>query len=163
VIPRLLRAIYNIRDDLLGGKASNNSQGVAAFNDWYFSDDLCRAHELIGRPMNSEKSYLTGPDIEYFGPPVGAENGESDLDTQYITLMGTGVHTIFDNHADGHWILSWLQETVQNMNSSTGPWVWSISYGWPENGQCDQDVHPFCVASSDKIGLSTSRVVMQSL
>ena len=141
VIPRLLRALYGVRDNLHSTN-KNNRQAVTAFDDFFYGDDLCSVHELFGRPLaEGTDTYLTAPVIDYYGPLTGKENGESSLDTQYMTLMAPGVTTEFHNHPAGQWILTWVQEAVAQTDE-TGPWVWSVSYGWPEIAQCDDILHP---------------------
>lgn len=49
---------------------------------------------------------------------------------QDITAMGRGITTKFLSSDPGYWILDWAEEAVQQ--SDNGPYVWSISYGFPE-------------------------------
>lgn len=53
--------------------------------------DLCAAHNLLGRSTLSE--WLETPDVTTLGPEFDpeADEAESDLDTQYMALMGAGV------------------------------------------------------------------------
>lgn len=135
ITPKILRRFYNMREDL-EGQSSSNSHGIAAFYDYYNEDDLCALHTLLGRETSDVNNYLTPPQVEWRGPYEGGDTAESDLDTQYITLMAPGIKTVFWNHANNEWILNFAQHAVAATNSQ-GPWIWSLSYGWPEIGQCD--------------------------
>jgi len=131
ITPKALRELYSIRSDLTGGLTDKNSFGIGAFDDWYYADDLCAAHELL-----CDKPLSVTPDVTYIGPLYGAENGESDLDTQYSSLMAPNTSSVFYNHQSGTWMLGWAQEVIKYTGDS-GPWIWSVSYGWPEQAQCD--------------------------
>eukprot|EP00611_Tribonema_gayanum_P024297 TRINITY_DN5331_c0_g1_i7.p1 TRINITY_DN5331_c0_g1~~TRINITY_DN5331_c0_g1_i7.p1 ORF type:complete len:772 (-),score=273.02 TRINITY_DN5331_c0_g1_i7:148-2463(-) len=141
ITPRTLRKLYGIP----GGHRSGGSaepeldfhirQGIVAFDDFYRSSDLCAAHNLLAH----DDYWLEPPYVEYEGPPFDpvADEAESDLDTQYMVAMGEGIPTLFLNHNEGEWILDWaLQATQEYAPDNGGPLVWSISYGFPEMGQC---------------------------
>lgn len=51
--------------------------------------DLCAAHNLLA----PDSDWLDPPDVTYIGPAFDPEanEAESDLDTQYMSLVGTGV------------------------------------------------------------------------
>lgn len=133
VTPTVLRRLYQVPPN---ARASHprNSQGIAAFNDFYVPSDVCTSTALLADMAN--RFYL--PDVTYEGPAfnAAADTGESDLDIQYIIQMGTGAPTVFSNRVDGEWMLDWAQKTVADHSTDTGPWVWSISYGWGELYQC---------------------------
>lgn len=52
--------------------------------------------------------------------------------------MAPGVETSFYNHDAATWILGWAQQVLL-VTGSNGPWVWTISYGWPEAAECEFD------------------------
>jgi subtilase family serine protease len=137
IVPRVLRRMYNIRMNLTGGTASNNSIAIAAFNDWFYEEDLCYAFDVFGRDSNDESLYPVAPSVNYNGPQTGDDNGESALDIEMATLMAYNVSISFYNHEPEIWILSWVQQTI-NLTDGNGPWVWSVSYGWPEIAHCTQ-------------------------
>lgn len=51
--------------------------------------DLCAAHNLLA----PDADWLNPPEVTYVGPPFDpeADEAESDLDTQYMAMMGSGV------------------------------------------------------------------------
>ncbi|KAG5181952.1 peptidase S8/S53 domain-containing protein [Tribonema minus] len=141
ITPRTLRKLYGVPGGHRSGGAAEPEldfhirQGIVAFDDFYRSSDLCAAHNLLAH----DDYWLEPPYVEYEGPPFDpvADEAESDLDTQYMVAMGEGIPTLFLNHNEGEWILDWaLQATQEYAPDNGGPLVWSISYGFPEMGQC---------------------------
>ena len=51
--------------------------------------DLCAAHNLLARDLE----WLDPPEVTVLGPEFDpkADEAESDLDTQYMALMGGGI------------------------------------------------------------------------
>jgi hypothetical protein len=137
--------------NLTGGSASNNGLAIAAFDDFFYQEDLCYAYDVLGRDPMDGSLYANPPTVNYNGPLNGSDDGESALDIEYSTMMAYGVSASFYNHVPEMWILSWVQQTI-NITNENGPWVWSISYGWPEVGHCaagDQITDPvICLQSS---------------
>eukprot|EP00475_Leptophrys_vorax_P011382 TRINITY_DN1790_c0_g2_i2.p1 TRINITY_DN1790_c0_g2~~TRINITY_DN1790_c0_g2_i2.p1 ORF type:complete len:888 (-),score=257.55 TRINITY_DN1790_c0_g2_i2:64-2406(-) len=136
VTPRVVRRLYNLRQNLSGGTAASNSMAIAAFGSIYYEDDLCYAFDLFAKDAPNGALYPMQTTVNYNGgtnDQLG--NTESSLDIQYITMMATNVSTAFWNHEPGVWILGWAQEAI-NITTSNGPWVWSISYGLTEIFHC---------------------------
>eukprot|EP00752_Nemacystus_decipiens_P002082 g1992.t1 len=138
VQPRTLRALYGVPDGERGGWAGqgNNRQGVAAFDDFYRPTDLCAAHNLLA----PESEWLSPPDVTDWGEDSDEYGGEaeSDLDTQYMTLMGPGVPLTFANYGSDKWVLDWAGEAAEGhlTPEAGGPLVWSVSYSAPEAWVC---------------------------
>jgi subtilase family serine protease len=88
VSPRTIRTMYNVPNSLVAS-AQSTIQGVAAFDDFYVPSDLCSAHNMLA----TDEQWVQSPRITYKGPSfdANADEAESDLDTQYITAMGTHV------------------------------------------------------------------------
>eukprot|EP00475_Leptophrys_vorax_P030475 TRINITY_DN456_c0_g1_i4.p1 TRINITY_DN456_c0_g1~~TRINITY_DN456_c0_g1_i4.p1 ORF type:complete len:914 (-),score=271.70 TRINITY_DN456_c0_g1_i4:1560-3962(-) len=142
--PRLIRRLYNLRQNLTGGTASNNSFGIGAFTDYFYEDDLCYASDLFGRdPVDG--IYVV-PSVDYNGPLNGSDNFESSLDIQFATALAPNVKASFWNHGGDEWILTWAQQAVNEITGQNGPWVWSLSYGWPEVGHCVSGALPLDTA-----------------
>ncbi|CAN0171587.1 unnamed protein product [Scytosiphon promiscuus] len=136
--PRTLRTLYGVPDGERGGWAGqgNNRLGIAAFDDSYLHADLCAAHNLLA----PDSDWLSPPDVTDHGwPGEEASMAESDLDTQYVTLMGPGVPVTFAAYQPGEWMLDWASEAAGGhlARDQGGPLVWSISYGFPEAWTCD--------------------------
>jgi len=104
-----------------------NHIGIAAFDNDYDDDALCRFQGLFN-------DYADPPTVHYMGPEDGSDQIESDLDVQYSTIIAFGAHEVFDNHPPGEWIYEWTQDALAL--AAGGVYVWSISYGWPEIWQC---------------------------
>eukprot|EP00475_Leptophrys_vorax_P030474 TRINITY_DN456_c0_g1_i3.p1 TRINITY_DN456_c0_g1~~TRINITY_DN456_c0_g1_i3.p1 ORF type:complete len:881 (-),score=220.63 TRINITY_DN456_c0_g1_i3:32-2674(-) len=131
--PRLLRRLYNVRQNLTGGVAKN-SIAIAAFDDYFYEDDLCYSSDLFGRDPQDSSLY-TIPQVSYTGPLNGSDNVESSLDIQFATLLAPNVSASFWAHTADVWVLTWAQQAI-NITTENGPWTWSISYGSPEVGHC---------------------------
>jgi len=123
VTPILLQDAYSIPNTPL---SDSNKLGIAAFDNDYDDFGFCRFQDLFG-------GYRAPPSITYQGPVGGSDQVESDLDVQYSTAIASGISAIFQNHGSNKWILDWATNSVQDANR---PYVWSISYGWPEIWQC---------------------------
>lgn len=121
VDPSVIFKQYNLTADDVGGKSSENAQGVAAFEQAEF------------RPADVadfQKQYELPPvKISVDGPNSGGYFGEASLDTQYITASGRGVKSYFIAH-DQFEMLSWC-ELVLKMKPI--PKVLSISWGSGES------------------------------
>ncbi|CAM9420408.1 unnamed protein product [Ectocarpus sp. 4 AP-2014] len=136
--PRTLRSLYGVPEGERGGWAGqgNNRQGVAAFNNSYLHADLCAAHNLLA----PDSDWLAPPEVTDYGSRFDPDTdaSESDLDTQYMTLMGPGVPVTFATYDAGEWVLDWATEATEGHLAPErgGPLVWSISYGFPEAWTC---------------------------
>lgn len=79
---------------------------------------------------------LSGEAYTPFTKIIGPNNGfgtESELDVQVLASVGSGAENWFWMITDG-----WIYEmAVEIFNSTTKPWVLSISYGWPEISTCN--------------------------
>jgi tripeptidyl-peptidase-1 len=63
-------------------------------------------------------------------------NTESELDVQVLGTIGSGAENWFWTITDG-----WIYEmAVDIFNNETKPWIFSISYGWPEVLTCNSAV-----------------------
>eukprot|EP01098_Paradermamoeba_levis_P012911 TRINITY_DN575_c0_g2_i1.p1 TRINITY_DN575_c0_g2~~TRINITY_DN575_c0_g2_i1.p1 ORF type:complete len:436 (+),score=154.63 TRINITY_DN575_c0_g2_i1:139-1446(+) len=127
VTPSVIRSYYQIPANQKS-TYSTNSQGIAAFDDYFSSGAL----EAFAKDQN-----YPNPTVSRVGPicfPHKCDQFESDLDIQYVTSIGLNAPTQFINHDQGLWILGWTQE----LSAMTSPsLVHSVSYGWSELQQCD--------------------------
>jgi hypothetical protein len=131
ITPALLRRTYNISTIEPG---TSNFQGVAAFDDYYDATALCQFQTAIMQDFDFVPTIIYKgfqPSSEY---NTSADEVESDLDIQYITGLGRGITTLFYSQEPGYWILDWANSALQMFDN--GPYVWSISYGWPELWEC---------------------------
>jgi len=62
------------------------------------------------------------------------DEGESDLDMQYMLAMARNVDLYFVQQGANYWILEFVTEVTQRLDRL--PLVFSISYGFPELAQC---------------------------
>lgn len=126
VTPAVLRNYYNVPADLQGTN-STNLQGIAAFDD-YFSDGALAEFEA--------DQGLAPANVTRIGPDClpNCDQAESDLDVQYFTAMGRNISTIFLTQAPNYWILEFTEEVL---TMSPIPYIFSISYGWSDDLQCE--------------------------
>ena len=143
ITPSVLRDFYNVPQDLIP-RNSSVTQSIAAFTD-YYSDGALRSFESAFHLANSN-IHSSGPDCL-----PNCDQGESDLDVQYVTAMGVNITTYFMNHAAGYWILEWVD---QLSSLSDIPLVHSVSYGWPELQQCQ-----IATTNCDNLGYTSVQYV----
>jgi subtilase family serine protease len=124
IVPESLRTIYN--HTLTGSKAT--SVGPAEFQSYpaIIETDLTAFAKDMGLPAwTIPKNQTIGP----FQPGAGAE---SALDEQYVYAMAPGVSQWYWTEAD------WQYEFATTVSTAAKtPAVFSISYAWYENDQCD--------------------------
>lgn len=156
--PPYRKKYYNVPTTL---KATNPNtlHGIAAFNDYY---SVAALHTFC-----TNQSIEFPPNITQVGPnclSAKCDQGESDLDMQYITSMAQNVDTTFINQGAlsslpyvsnslallgvDYWILQFCENVITELNPI--PWVFSISYGWSELFQCD-----LAVVNCPKFGYNT--------
>jgi len=125
IIPQFLRLIYNISDSIsLSG--TNSSICVAEFQDdqAYLSSDMLLFYKNMAEPAYKIKH--VGPFSVSQGP-----DAESSLDIQFGPAIGKGAQAWF--WVDATWMYSFSQALFSTPDA---PLVVSMSWGWPENGQC---------------------------
>eukprot|EP01116_Phalansterium_solitarium_P016018 TRINITY_DN361_c0_g1_i1.p1 TRINITY_DN361_c0_g1~~TRINITY_DN361_c0_g1_i1.p1 ORF type:complete len:703 (+),score=220.70 TRINITY_DN361_c0_g1_i1:849-2957(+) len=125
ITPPVLRSYYNVPEGLVVTN-NTNLQGIAAFSD-YFSTGALAAFE-------SDQG-LSAANVTVFGQDClpNCDQGESDLDVQYVTAMARNISTLFINQNPNYWILEFTEEALQ---MDPIPYVFSISYGWSGDAQC---------------------------
>ena len=85
--------------------------GIAAFNDFY---SVAALHQFC-----QNMSIDFPPNITNVGSNCIADKcdqGESDLDMQYITAMAQDVATTFINQGVDYWILQFCENVVTELN-----------------------------------------------
>ncbi|XP_078728268.1 tripeptidyl-peptidase 1 [Lampetra fluviatilis] len=130
VDPSVLRQRYNLSAADVGSHP-NNSQAVAQFLDQYFhASDLSEFMALFGKgfPHQSRVSRVVGPD-------QGFRAGlEASLDIEYIMSLGANISTWFwstpGRRETQEPFLQWL---LALSNTSSVPWVHTVSYGDDED------------------------------
>eukprot|EP01117_Protostelium_nocturnum_P016635 TRINITY_DN6634_c0_g1_i1.p1 TRINITY_DN6634_c0_g1~~TRINITY_DN6634_c0_g1_i1.p1 ORF type:complete len:714 (-),score=170.80 TRINITY_DN6634_c0_g1_i1:122-2263(-) len=125
ITPDVLREFYKVPKELVASNPKN-LQGIAAFDDFFSKG----AYDQFKRNYQ-----VPDVNITVFGEDClpDCDEGESDLDLQYITAMGPGVDTFFVKQSASFWVLQFVTEV---MTMKRIPLVFSISYGWAELGQC---------------------------
>jgi len=126
VTPDLLRQFYNVPPTLVGTN-KKNLQGIAAFNDFYSEGAL--KEFMIKYKLPGINITVTGTDCLPF-----CDEGESDLDMQYMMAMGRNVNIHFVQQTNDYWILQFAEQATNRLNPI--PLVFSISYGFSELSQC---------------------------
>ncbi|PRP76979.1 hypothetical protein PROFUN_14713 [Planoprotostelium fungivorum] len=126
ITPELLRAYYKVPNNLVG-KNPNNLQGIAAFNDFFSEGAL---QEFM------QKYNVPAVNISVDGESClpNCDEGESDLDMQYMLAMARNVDLFFVQQGANYWILQFVTEVTQRLPRL--PLVFSISYGFSELAQC---------------------------
>jgi len=125
VIPATARQLYNIP---AGTRATNAKSSQAAIE---FSPE--------GAPYISDmQAFATqaGESFTNISKIVGTwspgNDGESILDVEYLTTIGSGAYTWYIT------INGWQYEFALSLfNTPNPPFVNSVSYGWPEEDSCD--------------------------
>jgi tripeptidyl-peptidase-1 len=124
VTPTFLRKLYNVGDAV--GKSSSNSEGVASFQDEYYSKTDLEAFWT---------KYDITPD-KVTDVPANTTSGyglEAELDTQYISSLGESVpltvwytkgYLDFDDA-----LLNWATSVASDADA---PYLFSVSYGQTE-------------------------------
>ena len=134
VVPQTLRSIYGIPATAVGTNP-NNAMAVVEFGAiaGVSQTDLDTFNTLVDGPSNQFLNYTVGP----FGfSPINPIDGESTLDVQYIMAVAPGVDCSFWT-IDG-WVYDFtvLVQQRQQQNEPV-PWVFSLSYAWSEDLQCE--------------------------
>eukprot|EP01095_Lingulamoeba_sp_RSL-Kostka_P014624 TRINITY_DN6449_c0_g1_i1.p1 TRINITY_DN6449_c0_g1~~TRINITY_DN6449_c0_g1_i1.p1 ORF type:complete len:609 (-),score=246.40 TRINITY_DN6449_c0_g1_i1:90-1916(-) len=132
-VPQTIRNMYNIPSDLYG-KNETNSQAVVEFSTsaGISESDLITFNNITGGLSNQSLSYTVGP---FKTDPLNPVNGESTLDVEYIMSIGGNISTSF-------WVVDgWIYDfttlvQTRQQNNKPVPYVFSISYGWAEDEQC---------------------------
>ena len=131
VTPQLLRSFYDIPEDEANA-SPDNYQCVAAFNDYFSNEALSKFYETVANTTTPTVDVMGKTCLDAAKP---CDQVESDLDVQYMTVVGAGTHTLFHNINDED---GWVVEFSENAAKlSPLPKVFSISYGWAELKQCD--------------------------
>ncbi|XP_057308750.1 tripeptidyl-peptidase 1-like [Hydractinia symbiolongicarpus] len=126
VYPKVLRERYNLTAEDVGSHP-DNAQVVAQFLEQYFAPaDLSEFMSLF---VGSDFVHHTKID-KIIGPNTGRSGIEASLDTQYIMGLGANITTWFWSTAGRHEnqepFLEWILAVG---NTTTVPWVHSVSYG----------------------------------
>eukprot|EP01116_Phalansterium_solitarium_P012022 TRINITY_DN2795_c0_g2_i1.p1 TRINITY_DN2795_c0_g2~~TRINITY_DN2795_c0_g2_i1.p1 ORF type:complete len:745 (+),score=248.03 TRINITY_DN2795_c0_g2_i1:94-2235(+) len=127
ITPTVLRNYYNVPANLFGTNRTN-LQGIAAFNDFYSAGALA-AFEA-DQNLAAANITVIGTDCL----PENCDQAESDLDVQYMTAMARNVSTVFLSEGPNYWILEFTEDVLA---MSPMPLVFSISYGWSDELQCE--------------------------
>jgi len=128
VIPATARALYSIP---AGARSTSSLNSQSAIE---FSPE--------GAPMISDMVQFAQQAGETFtniskivGPFDVGNNGESILDVEYLTTIGSGAFTWYIT------IEGWVYDFALTLfNTPNPPFVNSVSYGWPEEDQCNSGV-----------------------
>ncbi|XP_028908370.1 tripeptidyl-peptidase 1 [Ornithorhynchus anatinus] len=131
VTPAVIRERYNLTALDVGGTAANNSQACAQFLEQYFhATDLAKFMRLFGRSFRHQAA------VERVVGPQGRGRAglEASLDVQYLMSAGANISTwVFSNpgrHEAQEPFLQWL---LALSNTSSLPWVHTVSYGDDED------------------------------
>lgn len=129
VIPQYIRMLYNISQTASVGNA-NSSLCVAEFQDdnAYLKSDMDLFYKNMAEP--AYKITDIGPFSTSGGP-----DAESSLDIQFGPAIARGTNSYF--WVDLTWMLSFAQAVYAKQDA---PLVISMSWGWPENGQCESGI-----------------------
>lgn len=128
VFPAVLRERYNVSNVV--GTNTKTTQSVAQFLEQYFSQtDLKEFFYLFGSSFPHQDEIA-----KVIGPNSGRSGIEASLDTQYIMSLGANITTWFwstgGRHQSQEPFLEWL---VAISNTTSVPWVHSVSYGDDES------------------------------
>lgn len=129
--PSTLRRLYNIP---AGQQATHPKSSQCAIE--FTPEGAFSVPDLQMYCKLSDEKFYNYTHI--LGPFVDGEwgNSESELDVQLMATVGSGADNWFWTIQDG-----WIYEmAVQIYNNQTKPWVFSISYGWPEQLTCGSAV-----------------------
>jgi len=129
IIPEFIRYLYNIPQNatVMG---QNATFCVAEFQDdnAYLTTDMASFYKNMAEP--SYKITNVGPFSTSGGP-----DAESSLDIQFGGAIARGASNFF--WVDLTWMLSFAQAVYARPDAPT---VISMSWGWPENGQCESGI-----------------------
>jgi len=129
VYPKVIRERYGIAPDEVGSHP-NNTQACSQFLEQFYSPaDLTEFFSMfVGNEFKHVKDMA-----KVIGPDTGRSGLEASLDTQYLTSIGANIPTWFWSTAGRHDnqepFLTWLYAMG---NTTTVPWVNSVSYGEEE-------------------------------
>ena len=134
VVPQTIRAQYQIPLNTTGTN-SQNSMAVVEFGAvaGIAQSDLDQFNQLTDGVVGSTLSYTVGT---FAFTPIDPVDGECALDVQYIMGVAPGVPCSFWT-IDG-WVYDFTTLVQQRQsNSQAVPWVFSMSYAWSEDQQCE--------------------------
>jgi len=129
IIPEFLRYIYNI-PQTQSVEGQNATLCVAEFQDdnAYLKSDMALFYKNMAEP--AYKITDVGPYSTNGGP-----DAESSLDIQFGGALARGAQNYF--WVDLTWMLSFAQAVFARPDAPT---VISMSWGWPEDGQCESGI-----------------------
>lgn len=129
IIPQFLRMLYNI-SQTASVEGQNSTMCVAEFQDdnAYLKSDMASFYKKMAEPSYTIKD--VGPFSTSGGP-----DAESSLDIQFAGAISRGATQWF--WVDNTWMLSFSQLLY---STPSAPLVVSMSWGWPENGQCEDGI-----------------------
>eukprot|EP01095_Lingulamoeba_sp_RSL-Kostka_P014296 TRINITY_DN618_c9_g1_i1.p1 TRINITY_DN618_c9_g1~~TRINITY_DN618_c9_g1_i1.p1 ORF type:complete len:625 (-),score=247.63 TRINITY_DN618_c9_g1_i1:139-1980(-) len=133
VVPQTIRELYNVSESLTATNPKS-SQAVVEFGkrSGILFDDLFQFQSLTGQAQQNV-SYIVGP---FRWSSINPIDDESSLDIQYIMAMAPNAPTSYYT-VDG-WIYDFCTLVQQRQNDNQDvPLVFSLSYGWSEQDQCE--------------------------
>ena len=126
-VPALLEKMYNKPPETV--RYDGYSHGILTYNDDTFNrKDIYTAAELMGtsdiarNPVILENNAEDNPDME------------TTMDIEYISLLGAGVPTtafLTPNYGGTLDMLQYILNHDELLPSGGGPYVWSMSWGFP--------------------------------
>jgi len=125
IIPDVVRNLYNIPKDSYRKTSIGSSICVAEFqNDASYShSDLTLFDQQTGEDR-SHVNHIVGPFANQ------NPDAESSLDIQYASTLSL-------NSSYWFWtVTGWMMEFSNDLFTNPGPLVVSMSWGWPEDAQC---------------------------
>ena len=139
--PALLNYVYNIDPSLTGSELT--SQAIFASDDQVLAiGDLQLFEEVFRLPRNTPELVYGGHVVE--GYCQGILNcAEANLDTEYLTAIGTGVPTTYWYNEDSDDCSTFMNWIVDVSDSTSPPHVVTISYGMPEHYLSAHEVTPY--------------------
>jgi tripeptidyl-peptidase-1 len=146
-IPDTMRRVYQIPEGTKG-TSSKNTQSVMEFlpvGSPYWTD-VQTFSQQSGEVFNNV-TRIIGPN------DPGYADGESTLDVEYITTIGAGIDTWYITIGNG-----WIYEMANELFAmDPPPLVVSVSYGWPEEYNCESSV-----TNANCTGMTNKQYTMKS-
>jgi len=124
-IPDTVRKLYNMPRDSFRKMSLGSSIAVVEFQNYgsYAHSDLTLFDQQTGEDR-SHVTHIVGP-FQGNNPQL-----ESELDIQWASTLAL-------NSSYWYWTATgWMMEFSSDLFTNPGPLVVSMSWGWPENGQC---------------------------
>jgi tripeptidyl-peptidase-1 len=137
VTPAFLRGIYNVTD-VGKGSGSRNKMAIASFiKEYYQKSDLEAFWKKYERStVATGFTWADVPVTQKHKPP----GDEASLDVEWITVTGSNINTehwstpgVQPGNPENEPFVDWLVR-VSNTSDADVPFLFSISYGDPENG-----------------------------